>query len=53
MLWFLGLQRVGHDRATELNRADDIFKKYLFIYFWLCWVLLPALGLSLVAASRA
>ena len=25
---------------------------YLFIYFWLCWVFVSALGLSLVAASR-
>ena len=25
---------------------------YLFIYFWLCWVSVAALGLSVVAASR-
>ena len=25
---------------------------YLFIYFWLCWVLVSARGLSLVVASR-
>ena len=29
-----------------------IFKKDLFIYFWLHWVLVAAYGLSLVAASR-
>ena len=29
----------------------QIFKKYLFIYFWLCWVLVSVLGLSLVAVS--
>ena len=23
MLRFMGLQRVGHDRATELNRTED------------------------------
>ena len=28
------------------------FLKYLFIYFWLCWVFIAARGLSLVATSR-
>ena len=28
-----------------------IFKIYLFIYFWLCWVFVSVRGLSLVAAS--
>ena len=28
-----------------------LFKIYLFIYFWLCWVFVAAHGLSLVAAS--
>ena len=28
------------------------FLIYLFIYFWLCWVLVSVRGLSLVAASR-
>ena len=28
-----------------------IFKFYLFIYFWLCWVFVSVQGLSLVAAS--
>ena len=27
------------------------FKKYLFIYFWLCWVFISVRGLSLVVAS--
>ena len=27
------------------------YLKYLFIYFWLCWVFVPALRLSLVAVS--
>ena len=27
------------------------FKKYLFIYLWLCWVFVSVRGLSLVAAS--
>ena len=26
---------------------------YLFIYFWLCWVLVANRGLSLVVASRS
>ena len=30
MLWFMGLQRVGHDWATELNWTDS--------WFWLEWV---------------
>ena len=25
VLWFMGLQRVGHDWATELNWTEDIF----------------------------
>ena len=28
-----------------------LFLKYLFIYFWLCWVFVSVQGLSLVAAS--
>ena len=27
--------------------------KYLFTYFWLCWIFLAAFRLSLVAESRA
>ena len=27
------------------------FKNYVFIYFWLCWVFVSVLGLSLVVAS--
>ena len=35
------------------NRNNrKIFLKYLFIYFWLCWVFIAACGLSLVVASR-
>ena len=30
----------------------NFFKIILFIYFWLCWVLVSVRGLSLVAASR-
>ena len=30
----------------------EVFNYYLFIYFWLCWVFVSVLGLSLVAASR-
>ena len=29
-----------------------IFKKYLFIYFWLCWVFVAVHGFFLVVASR-
>ena len=29
----------------------NFLKKYLFIYLWLCWVLVSVRGLSLVAAS--
>ena len=28
-----------------------LFKNFLFIYFWLCWVFVAARGLSLVAVS--
>ena len=28
-----------------------LFKKYLFIYLWLCWVFVSVRGLSLVVAS--
>ena len=28
-----------------------IFRIYLFIYFWLCWVFVAVRGLSLVAVS--
>ena len=30
---------------------DFFLKKYLFIYFWLCWVFVSVRGLSLVVAS--
>ena len=42
----------------HLNIVDCFFKNfinvymYVFIYLWLCWVLVAALRLSLVAASR-
>ena len=29
----------------------ELFKNYLFIYFWLCWVFVSVRGLSPVAAS--
>ena len=34
-----------------LNIVVFFFKFYLFIYLWLCWVLVPVRGLSPVAAS--
>ena len=40
-----GSQRVGHDWATNTHT-------HRFIYFWLLWVLVAALSLSLVAEWR-
>ena len=43
-------------RLLWLGTKDAFLKKifiyFLFIYFWLCWVFVAALRLSLVAASR-
>ena len=33
------------------DKLLEIYKIYLFIYFWLCWVFVSVRGLSLVAAS--
>ena len=43
-------------QVTLLFRIDTIlllffFFKFLFIYFWLCWVFVAARGLSLVVES--
>ena len=35
----------------NLKRLYHLFKFYLFIYSWLCWVFVSVRGLSLVAAS--
>ena len=33
------------------QKAADILSLKIFIYFWLCWVLITSQGLSLVAES--
>ena len=35
VLWFMGLQRVGHDWATELNWTEPICKHFTF-FLWEC-----------------
>ena len=40
-----------HSTPSHPPAQKGNFKKYLFIYFWLCWVFTAA-GFSLVAASR-
>ena len=37
--------------CSNSNAFQCIFKIYLFIYFWLCWVFVSVRGLSLVVAS--
>ena len=46
-----GVEVNGNDKA--ISNLFFFFNKfiYLFIYFWLCWVFVSALGLSPVAAS--
>ena len=40
-------------KRPKSHQKEKLKKKILvFIDFWLCWVLVVALGLSLVAASR-
>ena len=36
VLWFMGLQRVGHDWATELNWTE-LIKKMNYLFGILCW----------------
>ena len=36
---------------STLFPYTTLFRSFLFIYFWLCWVLVAVRGLSLVAAS--
>ena len=42
----------SHTPFPHALRLFFLFKNYLFIYLWLCWVFVSARGLSLVAASR-
>ena len=46
VLWFMGLQRVGHDWATELNWVFHCIHVLHLLYPLLCWTfrLLPCLG---------
>ena len=34
-LWFIVLQRVGHDWATELNWTDIHIFKYMYVYIYI------------------
>ena len=36
MLWFMGLQRVGHDWATELNWSEGVCHLYTWLVVWPC-----------------
>ena len=40
-----------HLLEVTIWKISFFFKKYLFIYLWLCWVFVSVRGLSLVAAS--
>ena len=40
------------DTAERLNCTDPMQTFSFSFYFWLCWVLVAARGLSLIAASR-
>ena len=55
--WILHSLNTNNSIHIRLDTYSEIciyiisFLKYLFIYFWLHWVFVAALGLSLVAAS--
>ena len=56
----MDLNRDGSVMLTQRGEVEGpahprgvffFFLIYLFIYFWLCWVFVAVLGLSLVAVS--
>ena len=46
----LSMQKIKQLNFIFFFKSSISFKIYLFIYFWLCWVLVSVQGLSLVAS---